>query len=119
MGWSEQHRRIVRAVAGLAITTAGLWCGNQAIAEMAVLPRVASGLEEPAFVTQMPTDANQLLVETKTTNPAGGPVADANMANENSAVPEPSSVFLGACFVGLFILVTFLRWKFDRSAIRN
>ncbi|MEX2172658.1 MAG: PQQ-dependent sugar dehydrogenase [Pirellulales bacterium] len=54
-----------------------------------------------------------------TTNPASGQFVDASATNENSAVPEPSSVLLGACFAGLFVLVTFLRWQFDRSAIRN
>ena len=54
-----------------------------------------------------------------TTNPASGQLVDANATNENSAVPEPSTVLLGACFAGLLVLVTFLRWQFDRSAIRN
>jgi hypothetical protein len=43
-----------------------------------------------------------------TTNPGSGQL-----------VPEPSSVFLVASFVGLFLLVTILRWHFDRTAIRQ
>jgi hypothetical protein len=42
-----------------------------------------------------------------TTNPGSGQL-----------VPEPSSVLLIAGFVGLILLVTILRWHFDRAAIR-
>jgi hypothetical protein len=45
-----------------------------------------------------------------TLNPGSGEVA---------TVPEPSNIVMGACFVGLLALVSFLRWQFDRSAVRN
>ena len=54
--------------------------------------------------------------------------ADADSSNDGAAesgeperykpVPEPSGIVLGAFFAALFALVMFLRWRFDRAAVR-